>query len=83
MQIHESPEVKRWVAANNCVDVGRFGPYAFLRVKNSRDSISIAPGKMTLSQLLDKTAAQTGVGFWAISQSGPLAKSCRVSIVPW
>jgi hypothetical protein len=64
MQIHESPEVKRWVAANNCVDVGRFGPYAFLRVKNSRDSISIAPGKMTLSRLLDKTAAQTGVVFF-------------------
>jgi hypothetical protein len=83
MQIRESPEVKRWVAANNCIDVGRFGPYAFLRTKNSPDSISIAPGTMTLSQLLDKTATQTGVGFWAILQSGPSAKSCKVSIVPW
>jgi hypothetical protein len=83
MQVRTSPEVKSWLSANGCSEIGSFGPYAFLRPRNRPDAISIPPGSMTLAQLLDKVAAQTGVNFWAILQTAPTAKSCRVSIMPW
>ncbi|HEX4022751.1 MAG TPA: hypothetical protein VHX63_16520 [Acidobacteriaceae bacterium] len=82
-QVRTSPEVKNWLRANRCREIGRFSPYAFLQPKNRPDAISISPGSMTLAQLLDKVATQTGVNFWAVLQTAPTAKSCHVSIMPW
>lgn len=82
-QVRRSPEVESWLRAHGCREVGRFSPYAYLRPNHRPDAINIPAASMTLAQLLDKVAVQTGVNYWAILQTAPTAKSCQVSIMPW
>jgi|SRR5277367_6278947 len=73
------PEISDWLKSAQCTRQEFFNGKEF---KNHNGRISIPPGSVTLSQLLDKAAADSGENYWAILKSNSDA-SCRISIHLW
>jgi hypothetical protein len=73
------PEIAAWLNSNRCSRGELFSGWEF---REHNDPISIAPGSIKLSDLLDKVAAQSGVNYWAILQSAP-GTPCRSYIIVW
>jgi len=73
------PEISDWLKSAHCMRQEFFNGKEF---RNHNGRISIPPGSVTLSQLLDKAAADSGENYWAILKSNSDA-SCRISIHLW
>ena len=73
------PEISDWLKSAQCTRQEFFNGKEF---KNHNGRISIPPGSVTLSQLLDKVAADSGENYWSILKSNSDA-SCRISIHLW
>jgi hypothetical protein len=79
--IHERPEISAWMKSNHCRPGELFHAKHF---KPFKGSISIAPGPMTVAQLLDEVALQSGVNYWAVLQwPSSSSRSCHVSVIVW
>jgi hypothetical protein len=78
--LHTLPEYVSWMKANQCHAFEQIRPVDF---KFNDGPIDIAPGKMTVAQLLDQVAKKSGDGFWAVLQSDPSDATCRVSVIDW
>ena len=78
--ITQRPEVSVWMKSNNCLRGELFHGGEF-RVHN--DPISIAPGALTVEQLLDDVSLKSGDNYWAVLQSPRSNNPCRVSIILW
>jgi hypothetical protein len=82
MDIHERPEVKAWMKSMNCHPGEE--PFHAKNFKPHKGPISIAPGSMTVTHLLDEVALQSGENYWAVLQrSSPMSHSCHVSVIVW
>ena len=73
------PEVEAWMNSNRCSRGELFNGKEFRR---QNDPISIAPGSLTVAQLLDAVAVKSGVNYWAVLQSPP-RKPCQVYVILW
>jgi hypothetical protein len=77
--IAKRPEVEAWMQSNRCVREEFFNGKEF---REHNDPISIAPGSLTVAQLLDEVAVKSRVDYWAVLQSPP-GTSCRMDIILW
>lgn len=77
--IAKRPEVSAWLDSNRCARSELFGGWEF---REHNDPISIEPGFITVSQLLDEVAVKSGENYWAVLQSGS-ANNCRIDIILW
>ncbi len=73
------PEISDWLKSAHCMRQEFFNGKEF---RNHNGRISIPPGPVTLSQLLDKVAADSGENYWSILKTNPDG-SCRISIHLW
>jgi hypothetical protein len=78
--LHTLPEYVSWMKTHQCRPFERIRPLDF---KFNDGPIDIAPGQMTVAQLLDQVAKKSGDGFWAVLQSDPSDSFCRVSVIDW
>ncbi len=78
--ISNRPEVAAWMNSAHCSRREFFHGGEF---KIHNDPISIAPGAITLEELLDEVAVKSGSNYWAVLQSPPSSGSCRVAIILW
>lgn len=77
--IADRPEVTAWMEANHCSRREFFHGREF---KDHNDPISLAPGSLTLAELLDEVAVKSGENRWAVLQSPP-DHPCTVAIILW
>ena len=78
--IANRPEISAWLNSSHCTRQEYFHGKEF---KDNNDPISIAPGDMTLKQLLDEVAIKSGDNYWAVLQSPPSGDSCHIAIILW
>lgn len=78
--LHTLPEYVSWMQANQCRPFERLRPMDF---HFDDGFIDIAPGQMTVAQLLDQVAQKSGDGFWAVLQWDPSEPVCHVSVIDW
>lgn len=78
--LHTLPEYGDWMKTNHCqpLDQPRLQDFRF-----NNGPIDIPAGQMTVAQLLDRVAKQSGDGFWAVLQSDSSDSGCRVSVIDW
>jgi hypothetical protein len=73
------PELLLWLKSNHCSRGEFFNGYEF---KEHNDAITVEAGRLTLEQLLDEVAVQSGVNYWAVLQSAPTT-SCHIDVLLW
>jgi hypothetical protein len=76
--LHFLPEYLNWMKTNQCRSFERIRP---LDIHFNNAPIDIAPGQMTVAQLLDQVATKSSDGFWAVLQFDPSEPGCRVSVI--
>jgi hypothetical protein len=79
-ELQTLPEYVAWMKSYQCRTWRRIRPMDF---KFNNGLIDVAPGQMTVAQLLDQVAKKTGDGFWAVLQSDPSDPVCHVSVIDW
>ena len=79
-EIHTLPEYIDWMKSYQCRREERSRLVDF---RLDDGPINIAAGKMTVARLLDQVAKKSGDGFWAVLQSDPSDRPCRVSVIAW
>jgi len=77
--IANRPEVAAWMQSNSCLRGELFNGKEF---REHDDPISIGPGSLTLTELLDQVAVKSRVNYWAVLQS-PSDTPCRIQIILW
>ena len=80
LTLRRLPEYVNWMETNQCRPFDRFRPMDF---HFDDYPIDIAPGQMTVAQLLDQVAKKSGDGFWAVLQWDPSGPVCHVSVIDW
>jgi hypothetical protein len=74
------PEISAWTNSARCSRREYFQGQEF---KSNNGPVSIAPGYLTLEQLLDEVTIKSGDNYWAVLQSPPSAGPCEVAIILW
>jgi hypothetical protein len=80
LDLYERPEIRAWMNSTNCRPEG---PVPVRQLKPDKRPISIAPGSITVAQLLDEVAHRSGANYWAVLQSPPSRRLCHVSVITW
>lgn len=75
--ITDIPEISAWMKSNACSRQQFLNGKEF---KKYNDPIYIAPGSMTVRQLLDTVAVKSGSNYWAVLQSPPTTGDCHITI---
>lgn len=75
--ISKIPEVAAWLSSNHC-SRDQFSHGGEFRSNNT--PISIASGPLTVEQLLDEVALNSGANYWAVLRT-PSSGPCRVTII--
>jgi hypothetical protein len=74
------PEVSAWMNSSHCTRGELFQGGEF---RSHNEPISIAPGDLTVEQLLDYVTVKSGENYWAVLQSAGPSNSCQVAIILW
>lgn len=80
LELAMRPEVSAWMRSSNCRRGDIFHAKQF---QGYRGLISIPSGSVTVAQLLDEVAQQSGVNYWAVLQSPLTDRSCNVFVLVW